>query len=72
MARTKLKLYRLRLKMTQAEFAEKLGYSRAQYARVESGEKEVQLRMLVALSEFSGRSLHKVRNLTEQDNTVEE
>ena len=72
MARTKLKLYRLRKRMTQAEFAKKLGYSRGQYARVESGEQEVQLKMLVALAEFSGKKLNEVRNLTKQDKTAEE
>lgn len=63
MERTELKLYRLRQKLSQAEFAKKLGYSRAQYARVENGEQEAQLKMLVALSEFSGKTLDEVREL---------
>ena len=68
MERTQLKLYRLQQKMSQAEFAKQLGYSRGQYARIENGVKEVQLKMLVALAEFSGRTLDEVRKLTKVDN----
>lgn len=35
--RTALKVFRVKQKMTQAEFAEKLGYSRSQYALIEQG-----------------------------------
>lgn len=35
--RTALKVFRVKQKMTQAEFAEKVGYSRSQYALIEQG-----------------------------------
>lgn len=35
--RTALKVFRVKQKMTQAQFAEKVGYSRSQYALIEQG-----------------------------------
>ena len=49
MERTELKLFRIRKKLTQAQIAKKLGYSRGHYARFESGEADMTLRFLQAL-----------------------
>lgn len=38
--RTALKVFRVQQKMTQAEFAEKVGYSRSQYALIEQGNRK--------------------------------
>lgn len=38
--RTALKVFRVKQKMTQAQFAEKLGYSRTQYAMIEQGNRD--------------------------------
>lgn len=37
--RTSLKVFRIMRNLTQAEFAEKLGYSRSQYALIEQGKR---------------------------------
>lgn len=39
MARTNLKLFRVKLKMSQEEFANKIGYQRATYSAIESGKR---------------------------------
>lgn len=36
--RTKLKLFRIQQKMTQAKFANEIGYTRNHYAKIENGE----------------------------------
>lgn len=67
MERTTLKLFRIKEKMTQAEMAKELGYSRMQYARIENGKQKIPLRMLVALSHFCGMTLDDARELTKSD-----
>ena len=49
MERTALKVFRIQQKMTQEQFAEKIGFSRGYYARLENGERDVTLRFLKAL-----------------------
>lgn len=39
MARTNLKIFRVKQHMTQAEFSEKIGYQRATYAAIEKGKR---------------------------------
>lgn len=67
MERTNLKLFRIKKKMTQAELAKEIGYSRNHYARIENGTKEVPLKLLVALSEKYGMTLDEARELTKED-----
>lgn len=67
MERTNLKIFRIRKKMSQAKFADELGYSRNHYARIESGLHEVPLKLLVALSEKYGMTLDEARALTKND-----
>lgn len=49
MSRTELKVFRVKQGLTQDQIAEKLGYSRGQYARFENGDAETTLRFLQAL-----------------------
>lgn len=44
--RTNLKLFRIKVGMTQAQFAEAVGYSRNHYANVENGEQNMPMKML--------------------------
>lgn len=44
--RTNLKVFRIKQNMTQAEFANATGYSRCHYAKIESGEKNMPLKLL--------------------------
>lgn len=68
MERMNLKLFRIRKKLTQEEFAKVLGYSRNHYARIESGTNEAPLKLLVALSEKYGMTLDEARELVKSDN----
>lgn len=70
MERTELKLFRISNNLTQEKFAKKLGYSRMHYARVENGQQEVPLKMLVALSKFSGKTIDEMRELTKVDSAT--
>lgn len=40
--RTKLKVFRVQRHMTQAQFADKIGYRRQSYAAIETGKREGQ------------------------------
>lgn len=67
MERTNLKLFRVKEKMSQEEFAKQLGYSRMHYANIENGKRQVPLKMLTALSEWYGMTLDEARELTKTD-----
>ena len=62
--RTALKLLRIKHGFSQKEMAVRLGYSRNQYARVETGEQEPTLKFLVALSTAFGMSLGEAKEAT--------
>ena len=42
--RTNLKLFRVRLKLTQAQIAEKIGVRRSTYAAIENGDRDGSMR----------------------------
>lgn len=67
MKRTDLKLFRIRHGLTQEQMAEKLGYSRGCYIRVESGKLSISLRFLTALSTEFGISIDEAREITLTD-----
>ncbi len=67
MNRTELKRFRLNALLSQEQIAEKLGYSRGQYARFESGEAEMTLRFLQALEKAFGLSFEEAKALTKRD-----
>lgn len=72
MQRTDLKLLRIKEGLSQEKMALRLGYSRNQYQRIESGEQEVSLKFIVALSIAFGKSLDEAKELTKRDNEKEE
>lgn len=65
--RTALKYLRLQHGLTQDEMAERLGYSRNQYQRVELGNQNVSLKFLIALSNAFGMSLDEAKKKTKRD-----
>ena len=67
MERTELKLFRIGKKLTQAQIAEKLGYSRGQYARFENGEADMTLRFLHALENAFGLSYDEAKKISKRD-----
>ncbi len=67
MSRTELKLFRIKKKLSQEQIAEKLGYSRGQYARFESGDADMTLRFLQALETAFGLSYEEAKALTKRD-----
>lgn len=64
MQRKALKLLRIKNDLTQDGMAEKLGYSRNQYQRIEKGTQDVTLKFLVALSNAFGMSIDEAKKLT--------
>lgn len=67
MSRTELKRFRLNKLLTQEQMAEKLGYSRGQYARFENGEAETTLRFLQALETAFGISFDEAQAIAKRD-----
>lgn len=67
MARTELKRFRAGKLLTQEQFAKKLGYNRAHYARFENGTAEITLRFLEALTKAFGITLDEAKELTKRD-----
>lgn len=63
--RMKLKLFRIKKRLSQDKFAEKLGYSRNHYARLESGEQPITLKFLEAFVAAFGGTLEEAKELTE-------
>ena len=66
--RKNLKLFRIDKELSQQQIAEKLGYSRGQYARFENGEQDVTLRFLEALTTAFGISLKEAKAVTKREN----
>ena len=66
--RTELKLFRIRKKLTQDQIAEKLGYSRGQYARFENGDADTTLRFLQALEKAFDIPFVEAQRITLRDN----
>lgn len=64
--RKKLKLFRVGLGMSQEQFSVKIGYSRGQYARIESGERNVTLNFLNALCKAFNMKITEAQSLTEK------
>ena len=62
--REKLIIFRVTHNLTQAEMAEKLGFSRQHYAKIENGAQDVSIRFLVKLGEVFKMSIDKARELT--------
>lgn len=62
--RTALKIFRVQHNLSQDGMAQKLGFSRQHYARIENGEQDVSLRFLVKLGEVFGIELEKAKELT--------
>ena len=67
MKRTDLKLLRIQHGLTQDRMAEKIGFSRNQYQRVEAGDQDVSLKFLVAFGDAFGMSLEEAKELTKRD-----
>lgn len=65
--RKKLQMFRVKLDMSQEQFADKLGYSRGQYARIENGTNGVTLNFLDALCSAFKMELAEAKRLTEKD-----
>ena len=65
--RMKLKLFRIKKRLSQDKFAEKLGYSRGQYRLIESGEQPISPKFLVAFVEVFGGTLEEAKELTERE-----
>lgn len=61
--RTRLKVFRIKLKLTQEQFAEKMGYGRMTYANVENGKRNPSKGFCTALGKTYGLSLSKVSEL---------
>lgn len=66
-SRTKLKKFRCGRLLTQGNVAEMLGYTRGHYARFESGEAEITLRFLEALTKAFGITFEEAQELTKRD-----
>lgn len=66
--RKDLKLFRIDKELSQEQFAEKLGYSRGQYARFENGAQDVTLRFLEALTKAFGITLDDAKAITKRNN----
>lgn len=62
--RKNLIIFRVQRDLTQTDMAEKLGFSRQHYSRVENGKQDVSLRFLVKLCEVFGITLDKAEELT--------
>ena len=67
MARTQLKLLRIKHGFSQEKMAVRLGYSRNHYGRIEIGEQEPTLKFIEALSNAFGLSLAKAVEVTKLD-----
>lgn len=67
MQRTALKYFRIQHGLTQEQMAKRIGFSRNQYQRVETGEQNVSLKFLVALSNAFGMSLDEAKKKTKRD-----
>lgn len=61
--RTRLKLFRVKHKLTQEQIAEKIGYGRMTYANVENGKRNPSKNFCVELGKAFGLSLSKVSEL---------
>ena len=66
--RTELKLFRIRHDLSQEQIAEKLGFSRAHYAKFENGVQDTTLRFLEALQNAFGMTIAEAVKLAERDN----
>ena len=69
MARKRLKVFRVEHGLSQCDFAEKIGYSRGYYRRVESGECTGSLRFWQSIADVFGYSLPDIMELTEIENS---
>lgn len=61
--RTRLKLFRVKHKLTQEQIADKIGYGRMTYANVENGKRNPSKNFCEALGKAFGLSLSKVSEL---------
>lgn len=61
--RTKLKVFRIKQKLTQEQIAEKIGYGRMSYAAVENGNRNPSKNFCIAFAEAFGLTLSKVSEL---------
>lgn len=61
--RTRLKLFRVKHKLTQEQIADKIGYGRMTYAAVENGKRNPSKAFCEAFSKAFGLSLSKVSEL---------
>lgn len=61
--RTRLKLFRVKHKLTQEQIAEKIGYGRMTYANVENGKRNPSKNFCAGLAKAFGLSLSKVSEL---------
>lgn len=61
--RTRLKLFRVKHKLTQEQIADKIGYGRMTYANVENGRRNPSKAFYEAFSKAFGLSLSKVSEL---------
>lgn len=68
MGRTELKLFRIKHKLSQEQFAKMLGYTRGHYARFENGSAEITLRFLEELQKVFGLTFEEAKALTKRDN----
>lgn len=68
MERQGLRILRVKKRLSQAQMAEKLGYSRGHYARFENGDADMTLRFLQALENAFGLTFEEAKELTKLDN----
>ena len=68
MERTELKVFRVKQGLTQEKFAEKIGFSRGYYARIENGERDITMRFLKALEKAFNIPFAEAQRITLRDN----
>lgn len=71
MARTDLKLLRIKHGFSQDKMAVRLGYSRNHYAAIENGKREPTLKLVEALCTAFGLSLAEAVEVTKRDDEKE-
>lgn len=64
----KLKIFRIKKGLTQEQIAEKLGYDRNTYSRVENCKQDPTIKFCKAFARAFGMTLDEVENLMRDDN----
>lgn len=67
MERTNLKVFRVQKKMTQAEFAKAVGYTRSHYAKIEKGEYDYTLKFMTNFRKYFSVSEQEFNEIMKKD-----